>query len=120
MDATETLTPVRPQRDLPELYEKRAVRATLMAQLFDDTARYYERISGALSFGSCKAYRKWALRRAGLKAEMRMLDVATGTGLAAQAALDLGLPVSQVVGLDPSAGMLRENQKRRGIPLVQG
>jgi demethylmenaquinone methyltransferase / 2-methoxy-6-polyprenyl-1,4-benzoquinol methylase len=87
--------------------------------LFDDTARYYDRISGALSFGSCKAYRKWALRRAGLKPEMRMLDVATGTGLAAQAALDLGVPVSQVVGLDPSAGMLRENQKRRAIPLVQ-
>ena len=72
------------------------------------------------SFGSCRAYRKWALRRAGLKPEMQLLDVATGTGLAAQAALDLGLSPSQIVGLDPSAGMLRENQKRRDILLVQG
>jgi len=30
------------------------------------------------------------------------------------------LGVRDVVGLDPSAGMLRENQKRRAISLVQG
>jgi hypothetical protein len=33
---------------------------------------------------------------------MRLLDVATGTGLAAQAALDLGVSPDQLVGLDPS------------------
>src|SRR5947207_1331543 len=100
MHGTERPAPLKPHRDLPNFYE---------------TARYYDRISGALSLGSCRAYRKWALRRAGLKPEMQLLDVATGTGLAAQAALDLGLSPSQIVGLDPSAGMLRENQKRRDI-----
>ena len=120
MHGTEKLAPVKPHRDLPDFYESPERRAKFVAKLFDDTARYYDRISGALSFGSCRAYRKWALRRAGLKPEMRLLDVATGTGLAAQAALDLGLSPSRVVGLDPSAGMLRENQKRRDIPLVQG
>jgi len=116
---TEPLAPVRPHRDLPEFYEAPERRAKFVATLFDDTARYYDRISGALSFGTCRAYRKWALRRAGLKPGMRLLDVATGTGLAAQAAIDLGIAPAKIVGLDPSAGMLHENQKRRAIPLVQ-
>jgi demethylmenaquinone methyltransferase / 2-methoxy-6-polyprenyl-1,4-benzoquinol methylase len=112
-------TNVRPHRDLPQFYESPARRAEFVMRLFDDTARYYDRISSVLSFGSCKLYRKMALRRAGLTPGMRLLDVATGTGLAAQAALSLGLAPSDVVGLDPSAGMLHENQKRRPIPLVQ-
>jgi len=111
--------PVRPHRDLPEFYEAPERRAKFVAKLFDDTARYYDRISGALSFGTCRVYRRWALRRAGLKPGMRLLDVATGTGLAAQAALDLGIAATDLVGLDPSAGMLRENQKRRAIQLIQ-
>src|SRR5688500_13397196 len=115
----EKTSAIRPHRDLPEFYSGRERRAEFVARLFDDTARYYDRISGALSFGSCKAYRKLALRRAGLQPGMHMLDVATGTGLAAQAALDLGISPSHLVGLDPSAGMLHENQKRRVIPLVQ-
>jgi demethylmenaquinone methyltransferase / 2-methoxy-6-polyprenyl-1,4-benzoquinol methylase len=120
MHVIEPPVPVRPHRDLPEFYETPERRAKFVAKLFDDTARYYDRISGALSFGTCRAYRKWALRRAGLKPGMHLLDVATGTGLAAQAALDLGIPPGDMVGLDPSAGMLHENQKRRAIPLVQG
>lgn len=108
-----------PHRDLPEFYEDRAHRPEFVMRLFDNTARYYDRISSVLSFGSCKAYRKMALRRAGLKPGMRLLDVATGTGLAAQAALGLGLPAKDIVGLDPSIGMLRENQKLRDVRLVQ-
>jgi demethylmenaquinone methyltransferase / 2-methoxy-6-polyprenyl-1,4-benzoquinol methylase len=118
--ATESRTRVRPHRDLPEFYETPERRAQFVSRLFDDTARYYDRISSALSFGTCKAYRKWALRRAGLQPHMNVLDVATGTGLAAQAALDLGVSPSRLIGLDPSAGMLHENRKRRAIPLVQG
>jgi demethylmenaquinone methyltransferase / 2-methoxy-6-polyprenyl-1,4-benzoquinol methylase len=119
MHVIEPPPPVRPHPELPDFYGTPERRAKFVTKLFDDTARYYDRISGALSFGTCRAYRKWALRRAGLKAGMRMLDVATGTGLAAQAALDLGVGSRDIVGLDPSAGMLQENQKRRSIPLVQ-
>lgn len=108
-----------PHRDLPQFYENRAQRPQFVMRLFDDTARYYDRISSVLSFGSCKVYRKMALRRAGLVPGMRLLDVATGTGLAAEAALLLGLPPSDIVGLDPSIGMLRENQKLRPVRLVQ-
>jgi demethylmenaquinone methyltransferase/2-methoxy-6-polyprenyl-1,4-benzoquinol methylase len=105
---------------LEEFYQGRARRAEFVSRLFDNTARHYDRISGALSFGTCKAYRKRALRLAGLERGMRMLDVATGTGLVAQAALDLGIPPAHLVGLDPSRGMLHENRKLRTMPLVQG
>ena len=110
---------IAPHRDLPEFYESREQRPEFVMRLFDNTARHYDRISSVLSFGSCKAYRKMALRRAGLVPGMRLLDVATGTGLAAAAALSLGLPPSDIVGLDPSIGMLRENQKLRAVNLVQ-
>lgn len=117
--AQEKATTIAPHRDLPEFYESRAQRPEFVVRLFDETAHHYDRISGILSLGSCRAYRKMALRRAGLKPGMRLLDVASGTGLAAAAALGLGLPPKDIVGLDPSIGMLRENQKRRPIPLVQ-
>lgn len=117
MIRTET-PPVRPHRDLPEFYAEPERRAKFVARLFDDTARYYDRISGTLSLGTCRAYRKWALRRAGLQPGMRLLDVATGTGLVAQAAMEVG--VQQIVGVDASIGMLHENRKRRSIALVQG
>lgn len=111
---------LRPHKDLPEFYSGRDCHDEFVSGLFNRTARYYDRISDALSFGTGRAYRKFALRRAGLTPEMRMLDVATGTGLAAQAALDLGVSADRLFGLDPSRGMLEENRKRRRIPLIQG
>ncbi len=115
----EKTSALAPHRDLPEFYESRAQRPEFVMHLFDQTARYYDRISSVLSFGSCKLYRKMALRRTGLVPGMRLLDVATGTGLAAEAALGLGLQPSDIVGLDPSIGMLRENQKLRDVRLIQ-
>jgi len=116
----ESISRVQPHRDLPEFYESRERRAEFVARLFDGSALYYDRISAVLSFGTDRAHRKRALRRVGLEPHMRVLDVATGTGLAAQAAMDLGVKRGQVVGVDPSRGMLHENQKRHGIRLVQG
>jgi len=115
-----TEAPLRPHKDLPDFYARREGRTEFVTRLFDGTARYYDRISAALSFGTCRVYRKMALRRAGLEPKMRMLDVATGTGLVAQAALDLGLSPDRVTGVDPSRGMLEENRKARSIQLVQG
>ena len=40
-----------------------------------------------MAFGSDRYYRRMALRKAGLKPGMKLLDVATGTGLVARAAL---------------------------------
>jgi demethylmenaquinone methyltransferase/2-methoxy-6-polyprenyl-1,4-benzoquinol methylase len=51
---------------------------------------------------------------------MRVLDVATGTGLVAQAALDSGVAQMDLIGLDASRGMLEENRKHRALQLIQG
>src|SRR5262249_48235815 len=61
-----------------------------------------------------------ALERLGLRRGMRVLDVATGTGLVARAAQRLLGDPRDVVGIDPSAGMLREARRRFEGPLVQG
>ena len=118
--ASQIASGVRPHKDLPEFYTSHDNHTEFVSRLFDNTARHYDRISAAVSFGTCRAYRKFALRRAGLEPGMSLLDVATGTGLAAQAALDLGVSPARLVGLDPSRGMLEENQRRHAIPLVQG
>jgi demethylmenaquinone methyltransferase / 2-methoxy-6-polyprenyl-1,4-benzoquinol methylase len=113
-------TPVRPVRELPEFVPAARKRAEFVQDIFDNTASHYDALSAALSFGTCRAYRRFALRRAGLRPGMKLLDVATGTGLVARAALQLGLPPAEITGLDPSSGMLRQNQHRQSISLVQG
>ncbi|HVK59228.1 MAG TPA: class I SAM-dependent methyltransferase [Candidatus Kapabacteria bacterium] len=110
----------RPHRPLTEFYQRPSERPEYIAHLFNSSAQYYDWISSVLAFGSDRYYRKMALRKAGLKPGMRMLDVATGTGLVARAALQLGLPKKDVIGLDPSAGMLGENSKTTGIQLFRG
>ena len=73
-----------------------------------------------MSFGSGQWYRGWVLRRAGLRRGMTLLDVATGTGLVARAAADILQSGDGVVGVDPSAGMLREARRAFAGPLTQG
>src|SRR5687768_12695543 len=110
---------VAPHRVLKEFYDDSANRAPFVRRLFDESARYYDRLSSALSFGSDRYYRKRVLRRAGLVPGLKLLDVATGTGLVVRAALDLGVTPGDIIGLDPSHGMLKENRKRNGVPLIQ-
>lgn len=109
-----------PHRPLTEFYEEPAGRVHFVADLFDRAAPDYNFLSGALSFWTDRQYRKYALRKAGLQPGMKVLDVASGTGLVAQGALDLGVPRRDLVGLDPSRGMLQENRKERSISLIQG
>ena len=120
MENVQCRTPVRPVRDLPEFVPAARKRSEFVQEIFDHTASHYDTLSAALSFGTCKAYRRMALRRAGLQPGMKMLDVATGTGLVARAALQLGLAPQDIVGVDPSRGMLEQNRRGQPIPLVQG
>jgi demethylmenaquinone methyltransferase / 2-methoxy-6-polyprenyl-1,4-benzoquinol methylase len=110
----------RPHRPLTEFYSSPEERPAYIANLFNRSAEHYDWISSVLSFGTDKAYRRQTLRRAGLKPGMRMLDVATGTGLVARAALEIGIGRNEIAGLDPSAGMLGENQRTTGIQLFRG
>jgi demethylmenaquinone methyltransferase / 2-methoxy-6-polyprenyl-1,4-benzoquinol methylase len=50
---------------------------------------------------------------------MRLLDVATGTGLVARSAIDILGEANAVVGLDPSRGMLEQAGRAVTSPLVQ-
>ncbi len=91
-----------------------------VTELFDRTAVHYDWICRVMSLGSGQLYRRQALARAGLRDGMKVLDVATGTGLVARGAEDLVGDPRQVVGLDPSRGMLMESRKWSPYPLVQG
>lgn len=111
---------IAPHRPLTEYYREASERRKFLNELFDDSAADYNWMSGALSFWTDRKYRAIALRRAGLRPGMKTLDVATGTGLVTLAALDLGLSKRDVIGIDPSRGMLDQNREATGIHLIQG
>jgi len=111
---------VAPHAPLTEFYPSPEARSRFVGALFDETAHSYDLVSRLLTFGSERHYRRTALSRSGVKPGMKLLDVATGTGLVLQAALELGLPVSDLVGLDPSRGMLNENCRKHSVALVRG
>jgi demethylmenaquinone methyltransferase/2-methoxy-6-polyprenyl-1,4-benzoquinol methylase len=102
---------------LPRYFRDERQRRRYLDGLFDAGARDYDFVERLLGLGSGPWYRRSALRRAGLAAGMRVLDVATGTGLVAREALSIAGP-GCVLGLDPSAGMLAEAGEL-GIPLVR-
>lgn len=112
--------PTSPHPVLPEYYRDETDRRPFVTSLFDGSATYYDRVCQLISLGSGQWYRRWALGRAGLRPGMRLLDVATGTGLVARAAARILGGPRAVVGLDPSAGMLREARKRLGARFAQG
>jgi len=105
---------------LPEYYESDAERQPFVTALFDGAARHYDRVCALMSFGSGQWYRRQALVRAGLRRDMKLLDVATGTGLVARAAVRVVGDPQNVIGIDPSRGMLAQARQALAIPLVQG
>ena len=113
--------PVRPHPVLRAWYGDAEARAPFVRALFDATAADYDRANQVLSLGSGAWYRRQALRRAGLRPGMDVLDVAVGTGLLAREAARLAVPGGSVTGVDVSLGMLAEARRHR-VPasLVQG
>lgn len=110
---------LRPQVRLPAYYGDEDERQRFLLQIFDETAVDYDRIEGVLAFGSGPWYRRQALLRAGLGAGMKVLDVGVGTGLLAREALVCVGPTGEVVGVDPSSGMMAQADLP-GVELVQG
>jgi demethylmenaquinone methyltransferase/2-methoxy-6-polyprenyl-1,4-benzoquinol methylase len=106
--------PLRPHPLLERYYADEAERRRQVDAWFDESASDYNWINQALSFGSGNWYRREALLRAGLTSGMRLLDAGCGTGIVAVQAQKIVGSTGQVVGLDPSTGMLRE-AGRRGV-----
>lgn len=78
--------------------------------LFAPLPRHYDRVAGALSFGQDPRWRRAMVGEVRASEEDRVLDVATGTGMVAQALVRrYGCAV---VGLDQSAEMLAGAQAR--------
>lgn len=108
-----------PHAPLPLYYGSEDEHQAFLRRIFDDTAPDYDRIERVLAFGSGPWYRRSALQRAGLRAGADVLDVGIGTGLVAREALGLIGPAGRLVGVDPSAGMMKEIDLP-GVELVQG
>jgi demethylmenaquinone methyltransferase/2-methoxy-6-polyprenyl-1,4-benzoquinol methylase len=112
--------PLSPHRPLSEFYPAPAGRQDFINHLFNEAAPDYDWVSNVMSFGSDQFYRRDALKKAGLRPEMSLLDVASGTGLMIKSALELGVEPARVTGVDPSRGMLAENRRRYPVTLLEG
>ena len=95
-------------------------RRGVVDSIFSRGARYYDRSNDIMSLGSGQAYRRSALKRAGLKPNMSVLDVGVGTGLLAREAAPLLGPSGRIVGVDPSFEMMTAGRPRNPARLVQG
>ncbi len=114
------MAPMAPHPLLRRYYSEGEERQAFLNELFNRTAYQYRNIDKATGCGSGLWYRRKALREAGLKTGMQVLDVACGPALVTQCVRELIGPAGRVIGLDPSIGMLREAQKGPCRSLVRG
>ena len=99
-----------------EYYDTPAEKQAFLRRIFDATAPYYEGIARWGWFGSGGIYRKQALLRNGVTPDMKVIDVASGTGPVARALLQIVNGPDQIVCVEPSAGMIAESRKT--VPCV--
>ncbi|MEN8159735.1 MAG: class I SAM-dependent methyltransferase, partial [Myxococcota bacterium] len=102
-----------------DYYGEDAERERYVADLFNRTARYYNTVEKLFGNGGL-LYRRLALRRAGLRRGMKVLDVAMGTAAVGRGAARIVGDEGLVVGVDPSPGMLAEAAKVFKGPRVRG
>src|ERR1051325_9685486 len=95
-----------PHPPLNDYYGEASKREGFVRTIVDDTAPWYDRTITFMSFGSGDRYRRVAVLRNGLQPGMTMLDVASGTGVVARAALEATKNEGDLVALDPSIGMM--------------
>ncbi|MCI4662265.1 MAG: class I SAM-dependent methyltransferase [Neomegalonema sp.] len=100
-------------------YQTREGKQKFLREIFDRTAHHYEGIARWGWFGSGAMYRRDALRRAGLTAGMRVIDVASGTGPVAREIVKIVGDPALVTCVEPSAGMIEQSRKRLDCAHVQ-
>jgi len=84
--------------------------------LFAPLGPTYERCATVLSLGQDPRWRRFLVSRVGARADDRVLDVATGTGMVARELV--ARYGCRVVGVDQSAGMLAEARRRSNGHIV--
>ena len=110
--------PLRPHPPLIGYYGAPEKREEFVRDIFDETAPWYDWTVRLLSFGSGDWYRREAVRRVGLTPGMKLLDLASGTGVVARAATEVTKDPRSIVGMDASFGMLHAG--RTSSAKVQG
>lgn len=112
--------PHPPHPPLQSYYASEQERRHWVRGIFDRTAGDYDRVERWMAFGTGSWYRRRALRQAGLRPGMVVVDVGVGTGLVArEAAAIVGDPVN-VIGVDPSPGMVAHARVPDGVRLLAG
>ena len=110
---------IAPHPTLGRFFSKADQKREFVRRVFDGGAASYDRIERLMALGSGSWYRREALQVAGLTAGMRVIDVATGTGLVAREAATLAGDPRLVVGVDPSAGMIGQAGRQLPIRLIR-
>ena len=110
---------VAPHPTLTRFFARADDKREFVRRVFDGGAGSYDRIERLMALGSGSWYRREALQVAGLRTGMRVLDVATGTGLVAREAVALAGDPRLVTGVDPSAGMIAQAGRTLGCRLVR-
>jgi demethylmenaquinone methyltransferase/2-methoxy-6-polyprenyl-1,4-benzoquinol methylase len=118
-DPTKSREPVPPHTPLTSYYETDAERRRYVDDLFNKTAHHYNTIE-ALFLNGGIWYRRFSLRRAGLRPGMKVLDVAVGTAAVARGAAQLVGPQGRVFGVDPNRAMLGQARRVFDGPLTRG
>jgi len=102
-------------------YASKPEKERFLRGIFDRSAPYYERIVSWGFFGLGQRYRLKALKlRSGLKAGMKCLDMATGTGPTARAVAQVAGGPQYVTCIEPSFGMLSESRNLLEAAHIQG
>lgn len=115
-----TAAVAQPHQIIRSRYATAEGKQRYLRQLFNEGAPHYDRIGWIGSLGTGHIYRKRALRRAGLMPGMNVLDVACGTGAVTRAILELLNGSGNVVGVDPSAGMLTQARAHVQAEFLEG
>ena len=108
-----------PHPVLENRYADVGERPTYVKQLFDEGAEHYDPICGWGFLGTGNLYRKDAQRRHGLQPGMKLLDVASGTGLMAVAASEILGGAQDITCVEPSDGMIKVAKAKLDATFVQ-
>ena len=109
-----------PHPPLRDYYGEERERSAWVSGIFTKTAADYDRLELVVGLGTGSLYRRVALRRAGLRPGMTVLDIGAGTGILARAAAQVVGDPARVTGVDPSTGMLEHAKVAAGVRLLSG